>query len=101
MADTLASGAPAPSSLDYRFAGYGYQNWCHGVAPPVTVNPAAPLHAKLAWCWGEMHQIDELASVLCTSQHNELASVGNLLANKAIALIAMLEHMAAITKAEG
>jgi len=87
--------------LDYRFAGYGFQNWCSEGVPPVMVNPAATTHAKLAWCWGEMRQIDDLASVLCTSQHDELAIIGNILANKSMALIAMLEHMAAITKAEG
>ncbi len=85
------------NKLDYRFAGFGYQNWCVDGAPPVIVNPAATLHAKLAWCWGEMRMIDDLASLLCTSENVELSQVGNLLVHKAMAITAMLEHLADTT----
>lgn len=97
MADTIASGAPAPSPHDYRFAGIGFQNWCPDDAPPVLVNPLATVHAKVAWCWGEMHQIDDLANVLCTSENDDLARIGNVLVHKAMGLIAMLEHLAEYT----
>lgn len=98
MADTLPTGAHAPRTLDFRFAGYGYQNWCPDEAPPLLVNQAATVHAKLAWCWGEMNQIDDLAQVMCTSANEDLARIGNLLVNKAMGLIAMLEHVAIATK---
>lgn len=87
--------------LDFRFAGYGYQNWRMDGAPPVVANPAATMHAKLAWCWGEMKQIDDLAIVMCTSENKHLASVGNMLVHKAMGLIAMLEHLAEATQPEG
>ena len=85
------------NELDHRFAGYGFQNWCPEGAPPVIVNRAATVHAKLAWCWGEVKQIDDLASVLCTNKDEELARIGNLLVHKSMALIAMLEHVAEST----
>jgi len=88
---------PEFNELDYRFAGYGFQNWCAEGVPPVIVNRAATVHAKLAWCWGEVKQIEDLASVLCTNKDEELARIGNLLVYKSMALIAMLEHVADTT----
>ena len=83
--------------LGYRFAGYSFQNWGYEGAPPIVVNPAATTHAKLAWCWGEMTQIETMASVLCASENPDVASVGNFLVNKSVSLIAMLEHLADVT----
>lgn len=85
---------PTTEGPDCRFAGYGFQNWFAYGEPPVVANPAATLHSKLSWCWGEMKQIDDLASVLCTSENEDLARIGNLLLHKAVPLIAMLEHVA-------
>ncbi len=98
MADENVRDGVSAEKLDYRFAGFGYQNWHIDGEPPVVLNRAATLHAKLAWCWGEVSQIDHMASVLCTSDHQELASIGNLLSHKALALTAMLEHLALTTK---
>lgn len=93
----MTKSTPDRNELDYRVAGYGFQNWCPEGAPPVVVNRAATLHAKLARCWGEVKQIDDLACVMCSSNDEDLARIGNLLVHKSIALIAMLEHVAETT----
>lgn len=90
---------PTPS-LDCRFAGFGFQNWEIKGDPPIMVNPHASLHSKLAWCWGEVHQIDDLASVLCTHESEALQQVGSLLYSRTISLIAMLDHLSETTRNE-
>lgn len=92
--ENIAADKPelAPS-LDYRFASFGYQNWEIEGPPPIMVNPAASLHSKLAWCWGEVNQIEDLASTLCTHENEVLANLGNLLINRVTPLVAMLEHL--------
>ena len=58
MARTPSASAKAePINL----SGIRYQNWCSDSAPPVVMNPAADLHACIAWCWGEARLAHELA----------------------------------------
>lgn len=90
-------GAAAPDTLkplDSRFAGYGFQNWSMNDEPPILVNPKARLHSKLAWCWGEANQIEELAFTLSTHADHQIRSIGNLLLSRVMPLQAMLDHLA-------
>jgi len=91
-----AESQPAPD-LDFRFSGFGYQNWGIDGEPPIMVNPKASLHHKLAWCWGEVNQIDEFALTLCQHENETLQRVGNMLASRTISLTAMLEHLGETT----
>ena len=93
----VGTSDPTPP-LDYRFAGFGYQNWEIKGNPPIMVNPRASLHSKLAWCWGEVQQLDDLASTLCTHENEALQQVGNLLYSRTISLIAMLDHLGETTR---
>lgn len=91
------TSAPDASEPDYRIAGYGYQNWSLDGPPPILINTQARTHSKLAWCWGETRQLEDLAHTLCTHEDQALAHIGELLASRVMPLLSMLEHLSEVS----
>ncbi|QHI99888.1 hypothetical protein GT347_19020 [Xylophilus rhododendri] len=73
-----------------------FQNWDADTPPPLQINPDAPLHSLLAWCWGEALGLEGLASALIETTGGR-AEVVNLFYARLTPLVAMLEHVSAAT----
>lgn len=89
--------AAAPKHPYADLAGYAFQNWDHETSPPVIINPEASLHAKLAWCWGEVCFIKSLGDVACQHNTDAMHGVGELLVAVSMPLEAMLRHLSEVT----
>lgn len=96
--ETHQAAAPKHPYLD--LAGYAFQNWDFDALPPVIINPEASLHAKLAWCWGEVCFIKNLGNVACQARGAEMWDVGELLVSASIPLEAMLRHLSEVTRSK-
>lgn len=64
------------------------------------VNTKASQHSKLAWCWGELNQLEDLAHTLCTHDDAAITRIGNLLASRVMPLLSMLEHLSEVSCVE-
>lgn len=101
MAQSLAStGTSVPDTSpepDYRFSGFGYRNWDMDGAPPIIVNPAASLHHKLAWLWGEVSVLRDVVDEVNTCESAQLRAFANFIASRLMPMEAMLDHLGEIT----
>jgi hypothetical protein len=96
MAQSAFPGVPAPDTtpeLDYRFSGFCYQNWSMDGPPPIIVNPAASLHHKLAWLWGEVSLLSDAVHEIDTSDNKQLRRFANFITSRLMPIEAMLDHL--------
>ena len=99
MAHSASPGAPAPNTTppDYRFSGFSYQNWRMDGQPPLIVNPAASLHHKLAWLWGEVSILSDAVNEIATDDNKQLRVFANFVFSRLMPMEAMLDHLGDIT----
>ena len=101
MAKSAPPGVPAPTATpapDNRTSGFCYQNWEMNGAPPIIINPAASLHHKLAWLWGEVSLLSDAAHELCTEDNKQLRWFSNFITSRLMPMEAMLDHLGDITR---
>jgi hypothetical protein len=99
MADT-SYGAPAPErkEQDHRFSGFCYQNWKMDGPPPLIVNPAASLHHKLAWPWGEVSILNDAVWEISTGDNEQLRTFAGFITSRLMPMEAMLHHLGETTQ---
>lgn len=100
MALSESTGADAPDTTpepDYRFSGFCYQNWSMDGPPPITVNPKASLHHKLAWLWGEVSLLSDAVQEISTEDNKRLRIFANFITSRLMPMEAMLDHLGDIT----
>lgn len=94
------SGAPASNTSpapDYRSSGFSYQNWEMDGAPPIIINPAASLHHKLAWLWGEVSILSDAVHEINCDGDKHLRIFANFITSRLMPMEAMLDHLGEIT----
>lgn len=104
MAHTAPAGDTSPAThrpTDYRFSGFSYQNWQMDGEPPITVNPKASLHHKLAWLWGEVSMLNDAVSEMNCSDSRELRTFSSFVLSRLLPMEAMLDHLGDITAHQG
>lgn len=100
MATSAPPGVPAPDTPpepDYRFSGFCYQNWSMNGPPPLIVNPAASLHHKLAWLWGEVSLLSDAVHEISCDDNKQLRIFANFITSRLMPMEAMLDHLGDIT----
>ncbi len=101
MAHSESPGAPAPDSSsahDYRSSGFSYQNWHLDGPPPIIINPAASLHHKLAWLWGEVSILSDVVHETSCDDNKQLRIFANFMISRLMPMEAMLDHLGEITR---
>lgn len=100
MALSASPGVPTPTATpapDYRFSGFCYQNWSMDGPPPLIVNPAASLHHKLAWLWGEVSLLSDAVHEMNCEDDKSLRTFANFITSRLMPMEAMLDHLGDIT----
>ena len=75
-------------------SGFRCTNWRHDGPLPLIVNPQADHHALLAWCWGEVQQIELLCRLHAGDEDNTAADLVNAMLSNVMGLAGVLEHLA-------
>lgn len=82
-------------------SGFHYRNWMAGNAePPVIFNHDTDLHSCIAWAWGEVAEIEELAQAGIDAEDSREALLCMIQA-KARAATAVLDELGERTRRNG
>jgi hypothetical protein len=96
LAKPQRPAAPAVTSLSYT-------NWHFDeIQPPLVLNPEASQHSLVAWCWGEIEDLQTLFGLLLVVPQSGLQNmeVGDLVSityNRLRPVAAVLEHLGDVT----
>lgn len=73
---------------------YRHENWRTDGPPPLIVNPAADLHALMAFAWGEARDVQEIICEFLIDTDVSAQALANILYSRLPQLVAMLEFLA-------